>query len=90
MAQSQVAPEEAPTEAAPADAIVATAAPPVAATPSATAAHKPTGQADRSLMLRSTYCGVKDTGPVAGETFEQKVQRLAALAAAAKQRADAG
>jgi len=90
MAQSQVAPEEAPTEAAPADAIVATAAPPVAATPSATAAHKPTGQADRSLMLRSTYCGVKDTGPVAGETFEQKVQRLAALAAAAKQRADGG
>jgi hypothetical protein len=41
-------------------------------------------------MLRSTYCGVTDTGPVAGETFEQKVQRLAALAAAAKQRAEGG
>jgi hypothetical protein len=53
-------------------------------------ASKPTGQADRTLMLRSTYCGVVDTGPVAGETFEQKVERLRALAAAAKQRADGG
>jgi hypothetical protein len=41
-------------------------------------------------MLRSTYCGVVDTGPVAGETFEQKVERLRAVAAAAKQRADGG
>jgi len=54
------------------------------------AAPKPTGQADRTLMNRSTYCGVKDTGPVSGETFEQKVERLRALAAAAKQRADGG
>jgi hypothetical protein len=52
--------------------------------------HKPTGDADRSLMIRSTYCGVVDTGPVAGETFEQKVERLRAVAAAAKQRADGG
>lgn len=59
------------------------------ATP-ATATHKPTGQADRTLMLRSTYCGVVDTGPVPGETFEQKVERLRAVAAAAKQRADGG
>ncbi len=51
-------------------------------------AHKPTGQADRTLMHRSTYCGIVDTGPVAGETFEQKVERLRALAVAAKQRAD--
>jgi hypothetical protein len=87
-ALSQVAPEEATAAAAPE--VVAPTAPPVSATPAAAAAHKPTGQADRSLMLRSTYCGVKDTGPVAGETFEQKVQRLAALAAAAKQRADGG
>jgi hypothetical protein len=56
----------------------------------ATAEHKPTGEADRSLFLRSTYCGVVDTGPVAGETFEQKVERLRAVAAAAKQRADGG
>lgn len=64
-----------------------------AAAPSATpaaATHKPTGQADRTLMLRSTYCGVVDTGPVPGETFEQKVERLRAVAAAAKQRADGG
>ena len=58
--------------------------------PTATSTHKPTGQADRSLMIRSTYCGVRDTGPVPGETFEQKVARLAAVAAAAKQRADGG
>src|ERR1700674_228968 len=58
--------------------------------PAATAAHKPTGEADRTLMLRSTYCGVKDTGPVPGETFEQKVERLRTVAAAAKQRADGG
>ncbi len=51
---------------------------------------KPTGQADRTLMLRSTYCGVVDTGPIPGETFEQKVERLRALAAAAKQRAEGG
>lgn len=54
------------------------------------AAHKPTGNADRTLMKRSTYGGVVDTGPVPGETFEQKVARLAAVAAAAKQRAESG
>ena len=64
--------------------------PEAAASPAAAAEHKPTGQADRTLMLRSTYCGVRDTGPVPGETFEQKVERLRAVAAAAKQRADGG
>jgi hypothetical protein len=66
--------------------------PPAAAAtpPPAAAAHKPTGEADRTLMKRSTYCGVADTGPVPGETFEQKVARLAAVAAAAKQRAEGG
>ena len=58
--------------------------------PASQPAHKPTGNADRSLMKRSTYCGVKDTGPVPGESFEQKVARLAALSAAAKQRAEGG
>lgn len=53
-------------------------------------AHKPTGQADRTLMIRSTYCGVTDTGPVPGESFEQKIERLRAVAAAAKQRSDGG
>lgn len=70
--------------------VVAPAAPPVSASLATGEAHKPTGKADRTLMLRSTYCGVKDTGPIAGETFEQKVARLAAVAAAAKQRADGG
>jgi hypothetical protein len=74
--------------------------PPVAATPvqSVTApapapsstTHKPSGQADRTLMKRSTYAGVVDTGPVAGETFEQKVERLRAVAAGAKARSEGG
>ncbi len=94
-----VAPAIAPVEAVsdqgasaevPSDGAPEVSAPAAPATASPTAAQKPTGQADRSLMLRSTYCGVTDTGPVAGETFEQKVQRLAAVAAAAKQRADGG
>ena len=80
----------APIEAA-AEAPAASApAPETTAAPSAPAAHKPTGQADRSLMKRSTYCGVVDTGPVPGETFAQKVERLAKLSAAVKQRADGG
>ncbi|HEX7335547.1 MAG TPA: hypothetical protein VF290_28900 [Pyrinomonadaceae bacterium] len=65
--------------------------PPPAAAPAPSApAHKPTGNADRSLMKRGTYCGVVDTGPVPGETFQQKVARLAALSAAAKQRSEGG
>ncbi|MFN2499632.1 MAG: hypothetical protein ABR557_11150 [Pyrinomonadaceae bacterium] len=86
-AAPQVSAAQVPAEAASVD---ATPAPVVETTPAPTATNKPTGQADRSLMLRSTYGGVTDTGPVSGETFEQKVQRLAALAAAAKQRADGG
>lgn len=62
-------------------------APPTTPAP---AAHKPTGQADRTLMKRSTYGDVVDTGPVPGETFQQKVARLAALSAAAKQRSEGG
>ncbi|HEU4932571.1 MAG TPA: hypothetical protein VFT48_10850 [Pyrinomonadaceae bacterium] len=65
----------------------AAAAPPA---PASAPAHKPTGNADRSLMKRSTYCGVVDTGPVPGETFQQKVARLAAVSAAAKQRSEGG
>lgn len=64
------------------------AAAPQASTPAPT--HKPTGNADRTLFKRSTYCGVVDTGPVPGETFEQKVARLAKVAAAAKQRSEGG
>ena len=61
-----------------------------APTPASTPAHKPTGNADRTLMKRGTYCGVVDTGPVPGETFQQKVARLAAVSAAAKQRSEGG
>jgi hypothetical protein len=57
---------------------------------SSSAPHKPTGQADRTLKKRSTYCGVTDTGPIPGETFEQKVARLAKVSAAAKQRSEGG
>jgi hypothetical protein len=60
------------------------------AAPSETGEHKPTGQADRTLFLRSTYGDVVDTGPIPGETFEQKVERLRAVSAAAKRRADGG
>jgi hypothetical protein len=74
------------------------AVPPPAAAPEAPAApaassapaHKPTGNADRALMKRGTYCGVVDTGPVPGETQQQKIARLAALSAAAKQRSEGG
>jgi len=69
------------------------APPPAATAPAAPAsppAHKPTGNADRTLFKRSTYCGVTDTGPVPGETFEQKIARLSKVSAAAKQRAEGG
>ena len=71
---------------------IATETAPPAATASGEAApaHKATGNADRTLMKRSTYCGVVDTGPVPGETFEQKVARLAKVSAAAKQRSEGG
>ena len=93
-ASSATAAPEAPTPSASAPAaepVVQSAeitAPPPA--PVSSSPHKPTGNADRSLMKRSTYVGVTDTGPVPGETFEQKVARLAKVAAAAKQRAESG
>ena len=65
-------------------------APAPAAAPTPAPAHKPSGNADRTLMKRSTYCGVVDTGPVPGETFQQKIARLTAVSAAAKQRAEGG
>jgi hypothetical protein len=68
---------------------VLTEAKPVVAT-EAVATHKATGNADRTLMKRGSYCGVVDTGPVPGETFEQKIARLAKVSAAAKQRAEGG
>jgi len=79
------APEIQPESEAPVEAL--SAAPPAA--PESAAPAK-TGKADRTLMKRYTYGGVVDSGPVPGESFEQKVERLRAVAAAAKQRADEG
>jgi hypothetical protein len=56
--------------------------------PTPTTSQASSGEPDRSLMKRSTYAGVVDTGPIPGETHEQKIERLTKLAAAAKQRAD--
>ena len=56
-----------------------------AATSSATS-----GEPDRTLMKRSTYAGVVDTGPIPGETHAQKIERLTKVAAAAKQKAEEG
>jgi hypothetical protein len=84
--EAQVEAASALAEAAMAPSEVAAAAQPAAPAPAATKS----GQPDRTLMKRYTYCGVVDTGPVAGETFEQKVERLRAVSAAAKQRADEG
>ncbi|MDX6574534.1 MAG: hypothetical protein QOE96_487 [Blastocatellia bacterium] len=61
-----------------------------ATTPTPTSSHAPSGEADRTLMKRSAYAGVLDTGPISGETHEQKIERLTKLAAAAKQKADEG
>ena len=70
--------------------VTAETATPQAAPSSPAPAHKPTGNADRTLMKRYTYSGVTDTGPVPGETFQQKVARLTELAAAAKRRSEGG
>jgi hypothetical protein len=75
---STVAGAETPEELAPD--VVAFAAP-------AAGSHPSTGQPDRTLMKRSTYAGVVDTGPVPGETPEQKIERLTRLVAAAKEHA---
>jgi hypothetical protein len=80
---SPVAGAETPAELAP-DSVAA------ATTPTPTTSHAAGGEPDRTLMKRSTYAGVLDTGPVAGETHEQKIERLTKLAAAAKQRAEGG
>ena len=53
-------------------------------------AAKPTGDPDRTLNTRSTYSGFKDTGPVAGESKEQKIARLTQLAEAVKRLREEG
>jgi hypothetical protein len=90
-AEVVAAPETAPEVSATATPAETASTPGVsAAAPPQPAAASKTGQADRTLMKRYTYSGVVDTGPVPGETFEQKVERLQAVSAAAKQRAEEG
>jgi len=80
---SPVAGAETPAELAP-DSVAPTT------TPTSTTSHSTSGEPDRTLMKRSTYSGVADTGPVPGETHEQKIERLTKVVAAAKQRAEEG
>ena len=61
-----------------------------ATTPTATASRSEGSGPDRTLMKRSTYAGVEDTGPVPGETHEQKIERLKRVVEGAKQRAEGG
>lgn len=70
----------------------ATAAKPAEAkaTPAKPAAAKPAAAPNRQLNRRTTYAGVVDIGPVAGETQQQKIERLKKVAAGAKQRSDEG
>ena len=56
----------------------------------APAAPKAAAQPDRQMNRRTAYAGFVDTGPVPGETKEQKIERLTKLAVAAKQRSDEG
>ncbi len=80
---------DAPTAAAaPVAEAVSLKAPPAPTTPATSPATS--GQPDRTLMKRSTYAGVVDTGPIPGETHAQKIERLTKLAAAAKQKAEEG
>ena len=82
--------EPSPGEAPAAEAVAAPAAEAVKATPAQTTSPTTGGQPDRTLMKRSTYAGVVDTGPIPGETHAQKIERLTKLAAAAKQKAEEG
>ncbi len=58
--------------------------------PTPTTSHAPAGDPDRTLFTRSTYAGVVDTGPVPGETKEQKIARLTKVVEGAKQKAEGG
>ncbi len=78
--------ESQPAAAAPTSATPAT----VAATPAPTTSPASSGEPDRTLFKRSTYAGVVDTGPIPGETHEQKIERLTKLAAAVKQKSEEG
>jgi hypothetical protein len=89
--ESVAAAEPSPAAAPVAEAPAVVAAPIAEAeTPKAASAPATDGQPDRTLMKRSTYAGVVDTGPIPSETHEQKIERLTKVAAAAKQKAEGG
>jgi hypothetical protein len=79
---SPVAGAETPAE------LAAEAVPPVTTTP--TTSHATSAEPDRTLFRRSTYSGVVDTGPIPGETREQKIERLTKVVAGAKQKSEEG
>src|SRR5688572_25193444 len=80
---SPVAAPESPADLAP-DAVTRTAEPVEAA------ALKPVVKRAPGELHRAEYCGVVDTGPVPGETHEEKIARLTKLAADAKQKSEEG
>lgn len=61
-----------------------------ATTPTPTTSHAPIGDPDRTLFTRSSYAGVVDTGPVPGETKDEKIARLTKVVEGAKQKAEGG
>src|SRR5438477_6179118 len=79
------APPATPTTPTPASAKAATVAEKSMAVPPG---PKPAAQPDRALNRRSTYAGVVDTGPVPGESTEQKIERLKQVVVGAKRRAE--
>lgn len=85
-APAAATPAAAPAKPAPASTQAASVADKAMAAP----APKPAGEPNRQLNRRSTYAGVVDTGPVPGETKEQKIERLQKVVAGAKQRSDEG
>ena len=91
---SPVAGPEIPADLAPGTVLAAVEAKPAAADAPAdiseASAAKPAVPKAGGALHRGTYAGVVDTGPVPGETFEQKIARLTRLAAAAKQKAEEG
>ncbi len=88
IAPADSSPQAAPADLAP-DVVPASVAPPSAAV-GGEVAPKPAERKASGELHRGTYSGVVDTGPVSGETHEQKITRLTKLAAAAKQKAEEG
>lgn len=81
---SPVAAPETPADLAP-DAVTRSAEPVEAGNVAKPAVKRASGE-----LHRAEYCGVVDTGPVPGESHQEKIARLTKLAAAAKQKSEEG